>query len=506
LGKHAQHEHPADALLHAFVAGEVDPAQRAAISQHLESCAQCREAKARVEAVTGLFPKMQPLDLDEMRWRRISQGVMSHLENEGLQHRHWSIANAFFRPGWAALGVAALVAIVVVVWIAPRSISVLSPAAKVEKKREGGVSTIVTGQTALALTLPPGVSLRLSPNARVVARSTVPPQIALDLDFGTLEIVEPETAPPNEAITIRTPDFITTAQRSDFTIGFESDRFFVRVRRGEATVEGDALEKAKTVRAKDALVLAREGSTWREEAKPTAEVVPPARLPPSIERRRAAGLVKPKVHEEETPPPPVSMKSQPPADENVHSSYEGVTKVEVEAPPEDVIAKKWHDASFAYYKKNDVRRAVALANDIVAGGGEREEVLLALDLLCEAHLHLQQPKRALEACEARLERETDPEAIRAANYRIANIERQQLHDCRGAMDHYSKAMVFGRNSLLDNDALVWRASCALDLGDLDAAKRDIALLDARSALLARPGELAELKDRLAALSAKQKTK
>jgi putative zinc finger protein/FecR-like protein len=522
LGKGRDRKHPPDALLHAYVAGQVDPAQRAVISSHLETCESCRRAKARVEAIAGLFHEMQPADLDEMRWRRISQGVMSRLEHEARERRHGSWADVILRSGiagsrtrLAALGAAVLAVIALAVWIVPRSISTPSQEAPESDRtiaRERGVSTIATGQTPLAITLPSGVSLRLSSNARMLARSTVPPQIALDLEFGTLELAEFEPPRHEETITVRTPAFIATARRSEFTVGYEADRFFVSVRRGEATVEGDSLPKPRVVQASETLVLLREGATWKardaqaaaEESAPTI----PSTIAQRIERERTL-LAKARAAEggkEARPVKPESVEPAPtPFEESVHSSYEGDTRVQVEKPPEDPISKKWLEASAAYYTSHDDARAVALANDIIAEGGNRAEVGLAQGLLCEAYLTLKQPERAVAACKARIAAETDPESARMLHYQLGTIYRTQLHDCRAAIDHYSASMVFGRATTLDDESLVWRAHCALSLGDVDGAKRDIVLLERHSALLARPAELVELKKRLGALVSQKKS-
>jgi hypothetical protein len=182
------------------------------------------------------------------------------------------------------------------------------------------------------------------------------------------------------------------------------------------------------------------------------------------------------------------------------SSSEGETNVRVVGPEQDAIAGAWLRASNAYYEARDLEAAIQIASGIVEGGGQRPEVKLAEEMLCEAFIATQQPRRAIEACTALLEDGRDEEAERAVHYRLATIYRTQLSDCRSAVRHYGRAMVFGRRSMLDDEVLLGRAHCLLDLGDLAGAKSDIAILESRAGALARALALVELKRRLDAIA------
>src|SRR5689334_22183502 len=82
LGDRSARRHPPDALLHAYVAGELDPANRSAIASHLDACDRCRAAERKVGALRGLIASAPPPGIDELRWRRIAQNVMTQLEDD----------------------------------------------------------------------------------------------------------------------------------------------------------------------------------------------------------------------------------------------------------------------------------------------------------------------------------------------------------------------------------------------------------------------------------------
>jgi hypothetical protein len=84
------------------------------------------------------------------------------------------------------------------------------------------------------------------------------------------------------------------------------------------------------------------------------------------------------------------------------------------------------------------------------------------------------------------------------------IYRTQLNDCKKALSEFEAVIVFGQGGLLNEQARLGRAACALELGDLDTAAREISILEARSAHLSLRSELSELKDRLVRKIAEKK--
>jgi hypothetical protein len=186
-----------------------------------------------------------------------------------------------------------------------------------------------------------------------------------------------------------------------------------------------------------------------------------------------------------TPPPPAVGEAE--------------SEVHVIAPPLDPIEERWQRASRAFYQERNAPEAIALAEGLLKDGGARPEVSLARDLLCEAYVSIRDPDKAVAACERVLAATPDDEGKRAMQYRVGMLYRTLVKDCRQAIPHFSAAIVFGGRTLVDEQALIGRANCALDLGDLATAERDVAMLERHAETLVQTSEFVELKERLAAL-------
>jgi hypothetical protein len=438
--------------------------------------------------------EMAPPDLDELRWRRISQGVMNRLEADARRVKRPALVETLLVFRWVAIGGVALVAFAIgAVLSRARPHGVPPPVSR--SIQEPSVHTITTGPTPFAMTVPSGLSMRLSENARVLARSTVAPHIELDLEYGELDVQMIRPLGPEDLITIRTPVFVTQARSTDFTVGYYSTRFFVAVRGGSALVRGGALVEPIVVHQGERRSLNLEGEEWMSldaQRPPDRAEVEQTRSSRRAELKNPRGSGAPARADVPTEAQPTPQDVPP----LVRTTQEGETSVQVVKPSEDALAAKWREASEAYYQTTDLDQAVQLATEVAKEGGRRPEVGLALEMLCEAHLKKGEPERAIGACSAQLERETDEAQVRLIHYNLATIYRTQMHDCRQAIPHYNRAIVFGRSSLLDDEALIWRASCALDIGDLESARTDIGMLERRAGTLARPEELASLKKRL----------
>ncbi|MCK6548433.1 zf-HC2 domain-containing protein [Myxococcota bacterium] len=178
------------------------------------------------------------------------------------------------------------------------------------------------------------------------------------------------------------------------------------------------------------------------------------------------------------------------------TSY-GQTRVEIEAPS-DPLAALWLETTKAYYEARDIPRALSLAKRIVDEGGQRPEVALAEEILCDGYTVTRQARSAVAACQALLRRAEAAgleERARAIHYQIGTLHRVELGDCAAAMYHYGRSVVFGRTSRFDDEALMWRVDCAIQLGDENSARRDLALLQRA---VSTPGR----RERLAALEAR----
>ncbi len=64
------------------------------------------------------------------------------------------------------------------------------------------------------------------------------------------------------------------------------------------------------------------------------------------------------------------------------------------------------------------------------------------------------------------------------------------------MAHYNRALVFGRKNELDDKLLLSRATCALELGNLELVEADIRRLEARPSHVVRTTQIKTLKRRL----------
>lgn len=450
--------HLVDATLHAYVAGEVDPPQRSAVENHLERCELCRQAHDRVQAVHQLFQTMAPEAPDELSWRRVRERVRSQLEQEAALQGSSTLDLVFGRR-WVTAGLVAAVAVALLVWFAPRPKRGRGPRAPepavVAALESPKAQVLTSGDADLQVTLASGARLRLAPGTRVVAPD--PRLLALELELGLVDLSLFD-APPG-AVSVTTPGFRVAATSRDFSVGHWARQYVVEVREGAAEVQGEAFGGTQTVRAGERRVV-----QLATEA--------PARAP-------------------KTRPKSTAPRSEPP-------KPEGDTRVEILDGFEDEISASWRDASQAFYRDRDLDRAVRSAERVLEIGAGRPEVRLAQRLLCEALIARREPRRAVDACSAVLPLEPNGEERRHIHYVLATLYRAQLGDCRRAIPHYGEALVFGREHHLDEDIRLFRASCAVEVGDLVLAASDLLALEARGGHLARPAELDGLRRRLAA--------
>ena len=75
--------------------------------------------------------------------------------------------------------------------------------------------------------------------------------------------------------------------------------------------------------------------------------------------------------------------------------------------------------------------------------------------------------------------------------------RNQLGDCRSAIAHYNRAIVFGRTTELDAKLLLSRASCALEVGNLELVRSDLRWLELKPSHVVRSQQVQALKRKLA---------
>ncbi|MBK6687092.1 MAG: FecR domain-containing protein [Deltaproteobacteria bacterium] len=472
-----QGKHLPEASLHAYVAGEVDPPSQAAIRAHLSACDVCQERLGRVRVVQGLFRGMVPKEPDELAWRRIRERVRTTLENDAAPEAVHTIDLLMGRR-WVPAGLAAAVAIAVVVLLLPgKQRPAPAPEVRVAEiaPAPSQAQAIASGPAPLELTLASGANLKLKEQTKVVAEAPGGPAVSLTLERGALDVSLPRRPEGGESFEIHTPGFVANARSANFSVGYQADEFSVEVRDGEVDVEGPVIGPKKTL---------VEGERLAGSTRPRA----PASAPTAKSKARPA------------PRPvsdPVVVRPAEPAGPIVSSS-EGETTVEVLELPLDEVAAAWREASDAYYQRKDLDQAIAKAQEVQKAKG-RPEARLAQQLLCDAYIAKAEPHEAVDACRALLDA-AGPDEARAIHYTLATIHRAQLQDCRQAIQHYNQAVVFGRATLLDDEVRLFRAGCAIEVGDLDLAWRDVMTLNGRAGRLARPAELEALKQRLNEIS------
>lgn len=446
--------HPSRETLHATAAGEVDPLQRASVLAHIKGCRDCTSAYRQVEGMLSQFRAMEPPPVDDLSWARMSRRIMTELETRASAPPP--------APLWAArifpAAVMTAMAVALVVWFTPRPVPAPASVAHLPNP------AITAGAEPFEFTLQSGVSLRLGEHAQIRLQSAGE-RLRIDLVNGELAVTQPREA---AALEFRTPELTALAQGASFTVSYLGQESTIRVERGRVELLGDV---------SPGVISAGERRTIKRGVVRAAAVEPsPAQLSASEPLRSLAPsptLPRPKASAEPSIAP------------LAHASVEGQTEVVMEAPAaEDPVAERWRSAVQAF-DSGEAETAIRLANDVVLLGRGRPEERDALDLLCTAELTLGAADKAVVACEALIGVEAGAEPRRLLHHRVANIYRVKLHDCAHALPHYDQTIVFGGTSLVDDEALLGRAECALELGKLDVAARDLRAVGARSERLVR---------------------
>ena len=498
MSDNGEQRHIGRAELHAHARGEVDPAHKAVIEAHLEICEECRERRRQVVGVTEILTGMGTADLDDLRWRRIRDAVRAELEAHAQQPPP-TTADLMSGRRWIIPATAAGVAIGLMVWGAiemrrrtpgpevsapsPTPVAVDGapgapddrapvrvPAEARPPKDAPDAQALASGAAPLTVTLASGAKLELEPRTRLRAIRPLGPSSELELATGALRVRLPRPPAAHEAPVLKTPAFRLVALSDDFSAGFWADRYFIAVRSGEVRVEGNDFEGETIIPAGE-----------RREVRA------------SVARRAVGRDVDPK--ERKPAPKRVSPSVGGSASAAVSTSEPGEVTVDVE-PPDDPVLLLWRQATDAYYRQRNLTAAIGLAREVVELGGRHSQP--AQQLVCDAQIGLGNAQGALQDCKALLNNARSAEDRRNIHYTVGTIYRALLGDCARAIEHYNKALVFGRRHLLDDEVRLFRAQCALETGDIALAERDIGSLSARAGRLARPEEVTLLQSRLKA--------
>ncbi len=344
------------------------------------------------------------------------------------------------------------------------------------------------------------------------------PAVELALTVGAVRVRLPEPPTHGAEPNLQTPAFRLLAQSDDFSTGYWADRYFVEVRRGQVMVTGGDFGAAKLViKAGQRRDVHRAPATEpgdmearkteadkTETGKTEAGKTDAPSLRPLQPKRRKTKHTAGATTASASRPVGRSLRwpgtfAASSSTEVFAKSEEGSVTVDVESP-DDPGLTLWRQTIDAYYRERDLAKAVRLADQVIQTGGERAR--MAQQLLCDAQIGLEQGAEALEACSALLDARATAEERRNIHYTLGTIYRALLGDCRQAIEHYNRAVVFGRQNILDEKVRLSRATCALEVGDLAVAERDIASLSSRrkdgAGRLARPEEVTLLQRKLAA--------
>jgi len=431
--------HLTEAALHGYVAGEVDPPTRAAVETHLALCTTCQARHRNVQTFLDVVAQARAPDLDELAWRRVRERVRVELENQAaegattldlLVGRRWVPA--------AAAGLVAVLALAIIgAYARPKNnLQQQSLQAQVSDPKKEAPAEVELHLGQMRATA--GLGTELS----VTADGPLP---KLQLRAGTLRLVS--TAEGWSPIQIESTAGTVVTQSRAATINVFGDELVLAVQEGWADVE--------TYAGKERVDAGRQGR-WRARAQPVEP------QPVSLETKPTP---EPKAQSLEVKPKPLEVKPLAP-----------VTTVEVIEPDDDAVSAAWRSAARAFYAERDFGRALTEADKVVRLGGDRPEVQMARKLACEAAVAAEQPRRAVVACSALLAA-AGPTEQRALHLRLGTIHRVQLNDCRSALAHYGQVLVFGKRSLLDDEVRLWRAHCALEVGELDLVERDLRFLE-----------------------------
>lgn len=475
MARLSREKHPGVETLHAFAAGEVPEGPvRAAIAGHVTRCERCAGELARVGAMRELFASMSPDPLDDLSWARLARRVQAELRapsTAGASRFPW-VFGAGSRLGahdwtrwWAPVAVVAATglatALVITSWprgaavppvapppgdrvhaSAPRDARVDVPASALDDEilsseapvDEAGAALVRGASTPVNLTLESGLRVRLGPEAEVRFVESGLDRVKLELERGEVEVwsADDRRGPDVE---LRAPDLLATAKGS------------ARFRVARLT---DAPTALQIERGEVKVARASSGSASS-----------PAASPSSAPKARPARAVA---------PAPARAPSASPS----------------------IASDPW-EAVLSAYESGQLDEAVTRAQALLEVPHDDDQSRRVWRLVCDAQLALDRPRAAAAACESLLPLISGDEA-RVVHFRVATIYRARLGDCPRATSHYDKMVVVGSTALIDQDALLGRAECALMAHDLDGAARDLGFL--RGQALARPAAYNVLTERL----------
>lgn len=463
---YSRNGHYEAAVLHSFVKDELSLSLTREISAHIQDCEDCQASCAFVRDGFKLLLDDGVPDLDPMAWRRIE--VQLDRKRKAQTDAHliggfgWS--SWWTRPSiWLTAGSLTLAALfgvwtlkrpsVPAIELVTKSIPVTLKTPLETKARAKGHDLILDSGRKLIVRGTPGTKL-------VQKQGEIP---VFRLEKGELQVTEVIGANDiRKPLGLRAPGFRATARSSEFAVRYWARSVELEVGQGSVNVETPKSEFQTVESGQMAKIdLASVDKTQKSSS--------------SSQERKGKGA---------------NRASQRAADFKDPMTD---TEVDVIPPERSPLDTLWILASQAYYGRGETTDALVAAKKILATGSpDDRQYLQALNLLCEASISLEDGKSACYYCEKALSFERVSESRRSLHRRLGLVYREMMGDCQKAIEHFSKALVFGDTSLLDEQTVLGRAQCAYALGDYALAESDLNLLAQRGQNLIRKNEVSDL--------------
>lgn len=487
--------HPSSAAWATYLAGEASPADARELRAHADGCARCTAQLERMSALLGLAvrPASEP---DELSWRRMESRLEARLQAslpppatlDEVGHFSMDVPAGFEplvgaqpprphsgRLRWVAATLAAAAMVAIGVAVAPRTVSEPGPRPPPGPLVKAAV--VRSGAAPLSVELTTGQALELAAETQLAVPNPLADPPELSLRVGQVRILSPEPASP---VLVETPELAMTGRSRDFTVGYRAGRHRIDVEDGYVDVgspsvrvgAGQVLELPSVPRPAEPKLRIFERlaeSTGEDEAEVS---------PGSAESVDSSGPRAARPSPEAKPVRPGSVPSRTdvaaPAPAPARRSVtEGDTRVEVLSVEVDPGLRALSQARSAWYFDRDAEMASRAASEALESPLSASARLEALELRCDAQVHLRSGQPAVAACRELLRFENDGQRKRRIHFMLGGIFRDHLKDCRSARRHYDQAIVFGGGSPLDQAARLRRAECALELNDLETARSDL---------------------------------
>ena len=487
--------HVESSLLQSYAKQELEPIAKEQIETHLAACDKC---SARLDHVVSGLTMLSEAEIPEfsaLDWRRIEIQVSRRLQERSFipPNRLWNLLDGL-KAGPLVLGTAATLALSLVVWFSTSTQSQLSSDNPIPEK-------VALAPAQNNVVLAPTRNIMLASGRQFEVRGaglraisdSVSDMPVFEFGAGALQVTEiKRSSEPVSPLGLMAVGFKATAHSSEFTLRYWANSVEVEVAEGQIQIHTPKSQSSEVARGE----IKRLNLDSIETTKKIVEPSPSTNAAPAVvaEKRVLTRDLTPK------PPPKVFAPK-------VQAQFD----IEVIPPKKDQISTLWETAREAYYGSADIARGVEPALRLLelAHPGEgviRAEYGGALNLLCAAYIASDGLQEATRFCEQALNIEKVAEKRRTLHARLGRLYGGLGQNCQRAVEHFTKALAFGKTSILDEGTVLGRARCALELGDNELAEKDLSQLFSRGPKLVRKKEAEALLESLKRRQNKKLTK